>query len=155
MTTPNNFVDAFHTLVGLFMSHTMREMEHFARQNGLTMAHFGLLMRLHYHEPFIISDISDHLGITPAAASQMVQRMVEQGLIDRVEDPNDRRIKRISLTAEGKRLVNEVIALRRQWMETIGETLPEAARDQIVAALTRLNDTIKNIGSRTDAEHDK
>lgn len=40
-------------------------------------------------------------------------------------------------------------------METIGETLPEAARDQIVAALTRLNDTIKNIGSRTDAEHDK
>jgi DNA-binding MarR family transcriptional regulator len=85
----------------------------------------------------------------------MVQRMVEQQLIDRVEDPNDRRIKRISLTAEGKRLVNEVIALRRQWMETIGETLPEAARDQIVAALTRLNDTIKNIGSRTDAEHDK
>jgi len=138
MSTTNEFVDALHNWVGLFMTRSMRDMEHFSRQRGLTMVHFSLLMRLHYHQQFIVSDISDHLGVTNAAASQMVQRLFEQGLIARTEDPNDRRIKRISLTDAGKSLVEQVIALRHQWMESLSGELTVSERDTTIQALHHL-----------------
>ncbi len=149
MSTHQDFVEVFHTLIGSFMAHSMREMEHFARQKGFTLPHVGLMMRLHYHKSFTISDISEHLGVTTAASSQMVQRLVEQNLIDRVEDPNDRRIKRISLAPDGQQLVNEVIALRRQWLETLSDAMPESERDQVVQALACLNQTINITETRS------
>lgn len=145
MSTNDPFVEAFHTLVGLFMTRSMRDMERCSRQHGFAPVHFRVLMHLHYRQPFNISDISDHLGITPAAASQLVQRLVEPGLIDRVEDPNDRRIKRISLTEAGESLVQEVIALRRQWMETVAAEFDPAERARMVEALFCLNNAIKKV----------
>jgi DNA-binding MarR family transcriptional regulator len=145
MPSANDFVEAFHTLVGLFMSRSMRDMEYYARQRGLAMVQLRLLMHLHYHQQFTISDIGDQFGITPAAASQMVQKLFEQALIDRVEDAQDRRIKRISLTGAGKALVAEMITLRHQWMESIANELSQESRDQVVAALGCLNETVKKL----------
>jgi DNA-binding MarR family transcriptional regulator len=154
MSTANQFVESLHTWVGLFMTRSMRDMEHFARQNGLTMAHFSLLMRLHYHQCFMVSDISDHLGVTNAAASQMVQRLFEQGLITRTEDLNDRRVKQISLSPTGKALVEQVVTIRRQWMESLDGQINSSERDAIILGLTHLIEAARRLeGTQPESNH--
>ena len=150
MPTTNPFVETLHTWQGLYMSRSMRELEHLARQNGLTMAHFGLLMRLYYHQCFMVSDISDHLGITNAGASQMVQRLVEQGLVVRTEDPNDRRVKQISLSEGGKSLFEQGVATQRQWLESVEGELPVSERETITQCLQHLIEAARKLEGNQD-----
>lgn len=50
-------------------------------------------------------DLARHLGVGLATVSGIVDRLVAQGLVARAEDPTDRRIRRVELTAEGSALV--------------------------------------------------
>ncbi len=61
------------------------------------MTQFSTLMTLHKQGTCAISEIAEELGVSTAAASQMVDRMVNDGMILRTEDPNDRRVKLVSL----------------------------------------------------------
>ncbi len=49
-----------------------------------------------------IKEIADELEITPAAASQIVERMVQAGIVERSVVPGDRRSVRVTLSSEGR-----------------------------------------------------
>ncbi|QYJ03355.1 MarR family transcriptional regulator [Nocardioides panacisoli] len=53
------------------------------------------------------SDLARHLGVTSAAASGIVDRLVARGHVERVPDEHDRRRRRLDLTDSGRR---EVVA---------------------------------------------
>ena len=57
----------------------------------------------------VLHRIAEHLGVSNAAASQMVDRLVGMGLLERSEDPDDRRAKALALTEKGKALVLDSI----------------------------------------------
>ena len=52
-----------------------------------------------------VSDLARRLGVTPPTASTLIDRLVERGLIDRREDPADRRQHRCRLTPDGQELL--------------------------------------------------
>lgn len=52
-----------------------------------------------------VSDLARRLGVTPPTASTLIDRLVERGLVDRREDPTDRRQHRCRLTAAGQELL--------------------------------------------------
>jgi DNA-binding MarR family transcriptional regulator len=95
-------------------------------------------MRLYYGGSCGISDVGDHLGITNAATSQMVQRLVEQGLLERTEDPTDRRVKQLTLTTAGRALIRQGIEVRRRWLEELTAALPPEQQANIITALVDL-----------------
>jgi len=82
--------------------------------------------------------IGDNLGITAAAASQMVDRLVQNGLLQRDEDPDDRRVKRVTLTTKGNALVQEGVEARLKWLRDLETALPEAKRREIITSLSTL-----------------
>jgi len=55
-------------------------------------------MQLHYKGSCGMSEISERSNVTAAAASQLVEKLVQSELIERTEDPNDRRAKQLSLS---------------------------------------------------------
>jgi DNA-binding MarR family transcriptional regulator len=55
--------------------------------------------------PIRIKTLAHDLDVTPAAASQAVERLVAFGVIRRTTDPEDRRAVRLSFTSEGERLL--------------------------------------------------
>ena len=69
------------------------------------MPQFFMLMQIYYKKQCGISDLSDHMEITAAAASQMVEKLVQTGLLDRTEDPHDRRAKHVTLSDKGRELI--------------------------------------------------
>ena len=79
--------------------------------------------------------MADHLGITNAAASQLLERLVQQKMVLRTEDPDDRRNKRIILTDKGKQTVAETMHARQMWIMDLEKKLNQNEKDQIISAL--------------------
>ncbi|MCX8024190.1 MAG: MarR family transcriptional regulator [Thermanaerothrix sp.] len=122
-----------------FMVHSMHELFRYVRGTGLSMPQFNVLMALYYRESCAVSDLSERMDITLAAASQLVDRLVQSGLLTRVEDPRDRRSKRLSLTSKGRDLVEAGIAQRFRWMDEVVEHLQPEELDSIRQAVVRLS----------------
>jgi DNA-binding MarR family transcriptional regulator len=102
------------------------------------MSQFGALMLVHHQGVCGVTDIGDHLGITSAAASQMLERLVHQGIVVRSEDPHDRRVKQIGLTEKGSRILQESIQARQSWLDDLARLLTATEQGQVIAALNIL-----------------
>ena len=81
----------------------------------------GILMR---HGPLPMSKIGQWLGISKPNMTAIIDRLIEDGRVERRQDPKDRRVVEVSLTAEGKSYVQDC------WRE---------AREQIKARLSTLS----------------
>ncbi|MCS6992752.1 MAG: MarR family transcriptional regulator [Anaerolineales bacterium] len=115
-----------------------REHIRFVKASGLTMPQFNILMQLHYQHECGLSDISARMEISNAAASQLVEKLVQAGLLERAEDPNDRRAKQLRLSAQGQRLVEASMAARHRWMDELIEQMEPAEREVVAAGMRLL-----------------
>ena len=80
-------------------------------------------------EPIRQTDLNRHVLLSQPALSRMVDRLADQGLVDRVVDPGDRRGLRLSLTEEG-RVVQRRIG-RRHGRSVASEMLKELTPDEL------------------------
>ena len=135
MQSADPFVNTLGKWIEIFMRRSMHNFISYSKEKGLSMSQLGALLHLFRGGSCSVSDIGDNLGVTNAAASQMLERLVQQGLILRKEDPEDRRVKQVVLTNKGREILQESIAARQVWLENLGQTLSETEREQITAAL--------------------
>jgi DNA-binding MarR family transcriptional regulator len=142
MSKEKSFSAVLRTWVEVFMHRSFRDFRRFMEEADLSPSQVGALMRLHYNGACYISDIGQHIGITVAAASQLVDRLVVQGYLERSEDQTDRRFKQIKLTPKGQELIKSGIEHRQKWMEQLTEqlslTLSPAEQETISEALALL-----------------
>ena len=138
MSSAKQFNAALRNWAEIFMTHSMREWVRFVKSSELSMPQFSTLMRLYYRGGCGISDISTHLDVTAPAASQLVDRLVQMGLLERGEDPNDRRAKQVTLSAKGRDLVEKGIEARNRWSEELAVKLTSEQRGVVIEALTYL-----------------
>jgi len=136
MTNSVQFTQSIRSWMDIFMHRSMRGWGLFAKSTGLSMPQFSILMQLHYRGACGMSEISERFEVTPAAASQLVDKLVQHGLIQREEDPNDRRAKMLNLTGKGRDLIRQGIEERYRWVDQLAGTLTDEERVQISEALT-------------------
>jgi DNA-binding MarR family transcriptional regulator len=137
MQSDDLFVNTLSKWVEVFMRRSMHNFISYSKAKSLSMSQIGALFRI-FRGSCSVSDIGDNLGVTNAAASQMLERLVQQGLILRTEDPDDRRVRQIVLTDKGRQIVHQSLAARQGWLENLSHTLSDSERDQITAALNIL-----------------
>jgi MarR family transcriptional regulator, organic hydroperoxide resistance regulator len=143
MTANPQFSAVLREWAEIFIRRSMRDLFHFIKTNGLSVSQLNTLMRLYYGGSCGVSDISDHLGVTNAATSQMVQRLVEQGFLHRTEDPSDRRVKQLALTDKGRALVGQMIEARHHWLEELTTTLTPEQQAKIITVLADLTEATR------------
>jgi DNA-binding MarR family transcriptional regulator len=122
----------------VFMHRSMRDFKRFMDETDLSFSQISVLMRLKHGGRSGVSDIGGQMGVTNAAASQSVDRLVNLGLVERTEDPDDRRAKRLSLTQAGRTLIDRGIEARSRWVEGVTEALTPEQQSMIISALTLL-----------------
>jgi len=87
-----------------------------------------------------ISKVGDALGIRPNVATGIVQRLVDRGLIERHEDPDDRRVRMLAVTDRGVDLVADlsgiILAKARQLLDRLSDEQLREMRD-LFAAMER------------------
>ena len=109
------------------------------------MPQISILMQLHHKGPCGMSEISDRFDITAAAASQLVDKLVQVGYLERTEDPTDRRAKLLTLSAQGAEFIKQGIEERYNWMNDLATTLSAEDQNKVSEALTLLIDAAKKI----------
>ena len=125
------------------MRRSGRDFRGFMEETGLSFSQLNILMRLFHGGRCGVSEIGERLGITNAAASQSIDRLVNMGLIKRSEDPADRRAKQLALTQAGQALIEKGVEVRSQWVEGLTEALTSAQQDMIITALTLLTEAAR------------
>jgi DNA-binding MarR family transcriptional regulator len=140
MSTSKTITEVIQEWSEVFMHRSGREFRRFMEKSNLSFSQINVLMRLFHSAYTGVSGIGEEMGVTNAAASQAVERLVQMGLIARTEDPDDRRSKRLELTQKGIALVESGIRDRSQWIKDLAETLPIEQKQTIISALTILTD---------------
>jgi DNA-binding MarR family transcriptional regulator len=124
----------------VFMHRSMRSWHLFVKSTGLTMPQFSILMQLHYKGSCGMSEISEHFDISNAAASQLAEKLVQGGYIERDEDPNDRRAKQIQLTSKGRKLIEMGVNERYRWMDDLTSKLSAEEKLQVAESFKVLTE---------------
>jgi DNA-binding MarR family transcriptional regulator len=73
------------------------------------MQQLKVVMLLSFHDSASGQDIAGALGVGLGTVTGIVDRLVSQGLVTRHEDPQDRRVRRVGLTARGRGLAENII----------------------------------------------
>jgi DNA-binding MarR family transcriptional regulator len=117
-----------HRHFEIFMQRSMRGIMGSMKQDGLSMPQIYTLMYLYHEGEVRISDIGVLMDVGKAAASQLVERLVQQGLVERIEDESDRRAKKIRLLPKSLRLIEKGLVVQRQQM---GELMSQLSPEQM------------------------
>ena len=145
MTDALQFSQSLRSWMDTFIHRSMRDSARFVKASGFSMPQLFLLMQVRHRHHCGISDLSEHLEITNAATSQLVDKLVQAGLLVRAEDPNDRRAKQVSLSLAGEEMVEKGIAERSRWVDKLAATLNTDERQKVAEALEILTEAAKKL----------
>src|SRR3989304_1230410 len=148
MTKPTHFSKTLRAWMDTFMHRSMRGWSHFAKSTGLSMSQFSILMQLHHKGPCGLSEIGERFDISAAAASQLVDKLVQAGYFGRTEDPSDRRAKLLTLSDKGKELINQGTEERHRWMDDLAATLSAEDQEKVSEALILLTNAAQKMESK-------
>ena len=124
----------------VFMHRSMAQTRRFMEAHDLSFAQISVLMHLKHFDACRVSDLGARLGVSNAAVSQLADRLVKAGLVERAEDPHDRRVKRLRLTEQGRALIAQAIEARERWLESVLDRLSEQEQAQVAEALRLLTE---------------
>lgn len=138
MAETKEFNQVLKTWIHVFMQHSMQGFTQWMAEHDLSRSQIGALMHLHHQEQCPVSNIGTELGITTPAASQLVDRLVQMALIERVEDPEDRRVKNINLSDAGHQLIHEAFEARAEWMKGLESSLSDPEKENAIETFNTL-----------------
>jgi DNA-binding MarR family transcriptional regulator len=146
----DSFSATLNTAAAIFVRRSMQNYGRYVKESGFSMSQVSVLFYVYRKGSSGVSDIGEEMGVTSAAASQMLDRLVQQGLILRSEDQHDRRLKQIVLTKKGCQtldLFRENLHARHAWVDELAARLSPAEQEQVEAALKILIEKVGQLES--------
>ena len=138
MPSQDNLIKAMENWANIYLFRSLSAYFDYLKITGVSMQQAYALTLIHYNGPRRISEISEHMMVSAAAASQMVDRLEKRGLVERTANPGDRRVRTVILSDEGKSFVVRSIQARQSWAKEIPTELSEVQMEEISAALQLL-----------------
>ena len=131
--------EVWRLLLSVAASH-FRATSGIAHELGLTPGHVKALLALDPDEPQTMGTLAHSFACDASTMTWLVDRLEERGLVERRGLKNDRRVKRVALTAEGVRTKKELEArlhrppealllMNRAELDSLRETLARLAPD--------------------------
>lgn len=148
MISSSELTETIRQLMDVITTRSMRERSHFVKASGLSLPQFGILIHLYYSTNCGISHLGEYMDISAPAASQIVDRLVQHGLVERTEDPNDRRAKQLTLTPKGRELIETGIVERTRWVDELAASLSPETYEAVASTLAMLTQAVRKLENR-------
>jgi DNA-binding MarR family transcriptional regulator len=151
----SSYFSTFHEGLEIVLAHIIQDFMRFMKQHGLSTPQIHALMYIYHAGECQVSDISALADVSNAAASQLVERLVQQDLVERREDPANRRTKILRLSEKGKGLIRDSVPPNHFLMEVMA-SLTTDQRETVQAAFTILAQTARRMQiskKRKDGNH--
>jgi MarR family transcriptional regulator, organic hydroperoxide resistance regulator len=122
-----------------------------ASDEALAMSQVKLLLLISRPEQrFKVTDVAEFLGVTNAAASRAIERLVQRGLVDRTVSRDDRRAVDLSLTPQSRELLDRFTEVRNRELLQLLAHYPEDKLRKVVTLLDELSVLLLDFESGTD-----
>ncbi len=105
---------------------------------GLGASDFAVLEALYHKGSLPVSAIGRKVLLTSGSITPAVDRLERQGLVQRVPDPVDRRVRVVHLTRSGRRLMQKSLPGHREAMEEAVSGLDPGERAELIGLLRKL-----------------
>jgi DNA-binding MarR family transcriptional regulator len=114
-----------------------------AREHGMTRAQWQALSRIRDSEGQNQADLADALEIQPISLVRLIDRLCEQGLVERRQHPSDRRQNLLFMTNAGRLRLETMSALGAEIAAEVFEGVPLAAVEGLIATFDRLKCNVR------------
>ena len=120
---------------------------------GVTRAQWKVLFRLTRQPGLRQVELADMLDVEPITLCRIIDRLEENGLVERTRDPADRRAWRLHVTARAQPLVEKLREIAAQlFAETFAGIDPEQL-EASRAVLARIRDNVGRLGTQNRASN--
>lgn len=110
-----------------------------------TLPRFDVLSALDRETaPITMSQLTDHLLVSNGNLTGLVGRLVEDGLISREIDPDDRRVQHVMLTAEGRAAFREMATSHEALVDSLFAAMSDEDMATLLDLTTTLNSALQN-----------
>lgn len=122
-----------------------------AREHGMTRAQWAALVRLERQEGMSQAELAESLEIQPISLVRLVDRLCEQGVVERQPHPRDRRANRLYLTEKGRETLASFVPLGREIAAALLASIDEAQGTDLLQKLLLIKSNIKGAAGKRDA----
>jgi len=126
--------------------------DHKAAQFGITRAQWAVLVRLDRSEGLKQSELAETLDLQPITLTRLLDKLSDNGLIERRADPEDRRAKRLFLTPAARPLLERLGVLAEEMMGGALAGVEADGVEQTIGRLAIVKDNLRRLIQRRGAE---
>lgn len=130
----DSLLDASRALVGIAVQSII------AVNENVTVVQFRCLAHLSNTGPHSGRELADALNVSPSTASRLCVRLLRGSFIKKRASSHDLRMVEYEISTKGRRLVRDVIQLRREELGRIVKSIPATKRRGIIDAMRAFSD---------------
>jgi MarR family transcriptional regulator for hemolysin len=123
-----------------------------AAQFGITRAQWAVLVRLDRFEGLNQSELADMLDLQPITLTRLLDKLSDNGLIERRPDPGDRRAKRLFLTPAARPVLERLAELGEETMTSTLAGIERQSVEQMVAQLGIVKENLRRLIQQRNAD---
>ncbi len=117
--------------------------------HGLSIVGFQVLALLEMHGGMPMTRLADELGVALPNATGIVGRLVERGIVARADDAQDRRRVLVTLTDDGRRVIAEMEAGRRERMSRLFSVMTDEQQRRLLQSVKDLHAAAQRLEAET------
>jgi DNA-binding MarR family transcriptional regulator len=138
MISESDFLETMENWATLYFFRSLTDFFNYLKNTDLSLLQAYALAYLFFKGPIKISELCEHMLVSPAAGSQLVDRLEKLGMVERVSDAGDRRVRKINLLAKGREFVKENFKFSQKWISEIPADISPEQAAQIANVLSML-----------------
>ena len=117
-------------------------------ERGMTLPRFDVMAALDRHGEMNMGALSQSLLVSNGNVTQLVQKLVRDGLVEMHKLPADRRTSIVRLTPEGRQIFAKLARAHQDWIDQMVGDLDFTQRERLYVALGVLKMSIAKASAR-------
>jgi len=162
-TTPDNPPDSDHPAAAMlralvvYLGLMRRVMQPYFQRFGISGAQWLVLSALYHAQQegtadgITQGDLSNRLIIRPPSVTGVIDRLARQHLVRRRPTSQDRRVKRVSLTRQGRQVVERILVHHDAKIRSLAAGITVAEQTQAIHLLERLNAHLQTLAVQEES----
>jgi MarR family transcriptional regulator for hemolysin len=143
-----NFLFTLAELHRLLRAYADKEAARF----GITRAQWAVLAKIERGEGMKQTELAELMEMQPITLTRLIDKLCEQGWIERRSDAADRRVNRLYLRKAGRQLLGRISGLRSELTATALEGINPAEAHRLLAQLEQVKENVRNAIQNTTGD---
>jgi len=136
----SNFLFTLGELQRLVRAYADRQ----AARYGMTRAQWAVLAKVERYEGLKQSELAEMMDIQPITLTRLIDKLCDNGLIERRGDDTDRRVNRLYLRKAARPLLGKLADLRSELTATALEGIGPADAHRLLTQLESIKENVRN-----------